>query len=176
MSAAPPPPTWSLRIVLTAASLLAAIVLIAVWAAGSSALRPGPSSIRVGGAVYTVTNVERVNGLTDADVGGMTHGIQGLVTKKQMMIRVSLTVSADAKTATYDPSVLQVFSADDIGISPLGGSLEAGRLRAHGRIDGSLSFVVARDGARILLRAGNGGATVPPLRAGHPAQRFTERR
>ena len=176
MSPAPPPPTWSLRIVLIAASLLAAIVLVAVWASGSLALRPGPSSIRVGNAVYTVTNVEPVNGLTDQDVGGMTHGIQGLVTKNQMMIRVSLTVSAGAKATTYDPSVLQVFGADDVGISPLGGSLAAGRLRANGRIDGSLSFVVARAGARLLLRAGNGGATVPLLRAGPTAKRFTQRR
>jgi hypothetical protein len=171
MSAAHPPPTWSLRIVLLAATILAGIVLVAVWSTGSLALRPGPSSIRVGGAMYTVTHVEPVTGLTDQDLGGMSHGIQGLVTQKQMMIRVSLTVSAGSAAAKFDPSVLEVFGADGVGVSPLGGSLTSGRLPARGRMDGSLSFVVARDGARLMLRAGTQGASVPLLRATRAPQK-----
>src|SRR4051794_26040588 len=171
MSPAQPPPTWSPRIVLLAAAALAAVVLGALWAVGTRAERPGPSSLRVGDAVYTVTSVEPVSGLTEADLGGMSHGIQGLVTKDQMLIRVSLTVSAGDKAAAFDPSSLEVYSADDIGVAPLGGSLAGGRLRAHGRIDGSLSYVVSRNGARLQLRAGTSGASVPLLRVGRIQQR-----
>lgn len=165
MGSAQPQPTWSPRIVLLAATVLAAVVLAAWWATGSIAQRPGPSSLRVGGAVYTVTHVEPVDGLTDAELGGMSHGIQGLVSNGQMMIRVSLTVSAGDQAATFDPTVLEVYGADDVGVAPLGGSLAGGRLRAHGRIDGSLSYVVPRGSARFQLRAGTSGRSIPlPLR------------
>jgi len=164
MGTAQPPPTWSLRIVLLAASFLAGVVLIAVWAGGSLAQRPGPHSLRVGNAVYTVTHVEPVTGLTDADLSGMSHGIQGLVSKNGTLIRVSLTVSAGEKAASFDPTVLQVYGADGVGVAPLGGSLGGGRLRAHGRIDGSLSYVVSRNGGRLQLRAGASGPSLPLLR------------
>jgi hypothetical protein len=171
MSHAQPPPTWSTRIVLLAASFLAGVVLVAWWGASSLADRPGPDSLRVGDAVYTVTHVEQLNGLTDADVGGMTHGIQGLVTKNQMLIRVSLTVSAGDNAATFDATVLQVHAADGIGVAPLGGSLAGGRLRAHSRIDGSLSYVVPRTAtARYQLRAGSNSRTSIPLLRGQTVQ------
>jgi hypothetical protein len=166
-----PPPTWSLRIVLLASAILAAIVLVALWAAGSLAQQPGPHSLRVGDAVYTVTHVETVNGLTNADVGGMSHGIQGLVTDNQLLVRVSLTVSAADKTAKFDPTVLQVYGADGIGVAPLGGSLGGGRLRAHGRIDGTLSYVVPRGGGHLQLRVGTNGASVSLLRVPTVQQR-----
>ena len=165
------PPTWSLRIVLLASTILAAIVLVAVWAAGSLAQRPGPHALRVGDVVYTVTHVETVNGLTNADIGGMSHGIQGLVTNDQLLVRVSLTVSAGDKTASFDPTDLQVYGADDIGVAPLGGSLTNGRLSAHSRIDGSLSYVVPRGGGRLQLRVGTNGASVPLLRVQTVQQR-----
>jgi hypothetical protein len=159
---------WSPGMVI-GALLLVAVSIVAGWSAlSSAAARPGAHSLRVGGATYTVTHVEQVAGLSEADLAGMSHGIQGLVGVDQTLIRVSVTVSTGGSAATYDPRTLEVFSLpSDAALAPLGGSLSGGRLRAHSRIDGSLSYVVPRNGARLVLRVVGGAGQVPLLKADH---------
>src|SRR5204862_43450 len=100
-------------------------------------------------------------------LGGMSHGIQGLVNEDQMLIRVSLTVSTGGSAATYDPRLLQVYGAGPVGVAPLGGSLGRGRLSPHGRLEGSLSYVVPRDGAQLVLRSEGTSDAAPLLPAGY---------
>lgn len=149
-------------------AVLPTIVCVLAVAAGGwqiavqAAARHHTLTLRSAGVTYTITHVEQVTGLTDADLGGMSHGIQGLVGVDKMLILVSLTVSAGDSATTYDPQTLTAVSTRSPAvIPPVGGSLTGGPLRAHSHIDGSLSYVVPRDGARITLRIGNSLKTVP---------------
>lgn len=149
--------------------LLSTLVLGATAAGGwrvtaLMAAEHDPMTLRVGHASYTVTHVEQVAGLSDADLGGMSHGIQSLVPKDKALIRVTVTVSADGTSTDYDARALQAFATGaSVGARPLGGSLAPGRLQAHGRIEGSLSYVVPRKTSQLVLRAGRLPRAVPLL-------------
>jgi hypothetical protein len=164
MSAPQPVTSWS-RPVIVLALVLAAATAWGGWrAAMTSTDRHDPRTIHIGGATYTVTHVEQVTGLADVDLGGMTHGIQGLVSESQLMVQVSLTVSSGDSAASYQPQVLQAFPVGKSqGVSPAGGSLPPGKLPPNTRIEGKLSYLVPRDGATLALRAVDGSEEVPLL-------------
>jgi hypothetical protein len=169
MPARPPAARWSPRVVGLAVLVLAATVFGGWQAVVLASQRHDPRALRIGGATYTVTHVEQVNGLSDVDVGGMTHGIQGFVADDQLMIRVSLTVSSGDAPASYQPQLLQAFrSGSRQGVAPAGGSLPGGKLPAHARIEGVLSYLVPRDGAQFALGVANGTQQVPLLRVSGP--------
>ncbi|MDQ1690711.1 MAG: hypothetical protein QOD87_819 [Pseudonocardiales bacterium] len=113
-----------------------------------------PGGLRVDGLYYTVSHVEQVTGLSEEDLSGMSHGIQGLVTEDKALLRVSMTVRSGSRSKVYDPSVLTV--RDDAGgdpIAPAGGSLAQGGIGPHAQLEGSLSFIVPRNGHHYRLRA-----------------------
>lgn len=106
------------------------------------------------GVTYSVTHVEQVTGLSGDDLAGMGHGIQGLVSDDKVLIRISMTVRAGSASRTYDPRVLTIADgAGGIPISPVGGSLAPGGLGAGAQIEGSLAFVVPRNGHHFRLHA-----------------------
>jgi hypothetical protein len=146
-----------------------AVVVVAMLLGGwrvatAFALASSPSSLVVGDVSYTVVQTDQVTGLTQADLAGMNHGIQSLVTSDKALISVSVLVSADDSAARYDPADLRVYAdGAATGIEPVGGTLLAGSLLAHGNIEGAVSFVVPRDGARLVLRAEGGSHEVPLL-------------
>jgi hypothetical protein len=164
-----PAARWSPQLVAVALMVAAATAFGGWQAVNLSADRRDPRVLHVGGSTFTVTHVEQVNGLSDVDVGGMTHGIQGFVAGDQLMIRVSLTVSSGSKSVAYQPQLLQAFrTGAKQGVAPAGGSLPGGQLPAHARIEGVLSYLVPRDGAQFALRAVNGTEQVPLLRVSGP--------
>jgi hypothetical protein len=164
------PPVQTAGVASRRAVLIGAVLLMATvfggWRA-AAALTTGqqdPRALHVGGATFTVTHVEQVAGLSDAELGGMSHNIQGLVTDKQQLVRVALTVSAGGRTTTFDPAVLRLYAAGaKVGLPPSGGSFSHGTLAAHARIEGSLSFVVKRNGARLSLGVDGARGSVPLL-------------
>ncbi|MDX6232846.1 MAG: hypothetical protein QOH68_1846 [Nocardioidaceae bacterium] len=135
--------------------LLVLATLLGAWhVAASTTARLDPMSLQVDETTFTVTHVERVTGLTADDLGGMAHGIQGLVQEDQTMLRVSVTVAAGDEDTTFDVGSLRLFSsASKHAIRPVGGSLGRGRLGAKSLIEGAVSFVVPRNGARFVLRS-----------------------
>lgn len=146
--------TWTGRVsVLT--GLLVLTTLLGAWhVAASTAGRHDPMSLQVGGTTFTVSQVERVTGLTADDLGGMAHGIQGLVQDDQTLLRVSLTIAAVDEDTTYDAGTLRLYSSSSKrAIRPVGGSLGRGELGAHSLIEGAVSFVVPRNGAHFVLRS-----------------------
>lgn len=139
-------------------ALVTAVLVTAAlggWRAASMAsARPNPSTLVVNGISYTVTHAEQVKGLSDSALGGMSHGIQNLVTDDKALVTLTLVITAGDSPGSYNASVLRAFkSGSTVGISPVGGIVAPGRLRAHASIEGFLSFVVPRDGARFTLRA-----------------------
>jgi hypothetical protein len=146
--------TWTGRVtVLT--GLLVLATLLGAWRVTASAVdRRDPMTLMAGGTTVTVSHVERVTGLSADDLGGMAHGIQGLVEDDKTMLRVSVTMSAGNHASRYDAGKLRLYSsASKRAILPVGGSIGVGRLGAHTRIEGAISFVVPRNGASFVLRS-----------------------
>lgn len=147
--------------------VLVVVVLLATalggWRAASMAAAGlDPATLTVNGVSYTVTHAEQVQGLSDSDLGGMSHGIQSLVTDDKALITLRLVISAGDSPASYDARVLRAFASNSPdGISPVGGILAPGNLGPHSRIEGFLSFVVPRDGAQIVLRAPGDAGEIP---------------
>ena len=130
-------------------------VVLGGWRVVASHASAPQTALHVGDAMFTVIQTEQVSGLTNADLSGMSHGIQGLVKDDETLVRVSVTVSADGSATDYDPSRLLVYtSGSAVGEPPVGGSLAPGRLSAGGSIEGSLSYVVPRAAAQITLGTG----------------------
>ena len=154
----------SSRLVLLSTLVLGATAAGLWRVAALTAAEHDPMTLRVGHASYTVTHVEQVAGLSDADLGGMAHGVQSLVPQDKALIRVTVTVSADGTSTDYDARALQAYATGaSVGVGPLGGSLTPGRLQPHGQIEGSLSYVVPRKTTRLVLRAGRLSRAVPLL-------------
>ena len=169
MPASNPAARWSPQVVALALTVAAATAFGGWQAAALASQRHDSRALHIGGATFTVTHVEQVNGLSDEDLGGATHGIQGFVADDQLMIRVTLTVSAGDRSASYQPQLLQAFRTGTKKVVPAaGGSLPGGELPAHARIEGVLSYLVPRDGAQYALRAVNGTEQVPLLRVSGP--------
>jgi hypothetical protein len=121
-----------------------------------------PMMLQVNGISYRVLHVEQVSGLSDADLGGMSHGVNSLVTTDRALVRVTLEVAASDEDAGYDTSVLRAL-AGTVPVDPVPGSMERGSLRRGGHLEGALSYVVPRNGAQLRLTA-PGQAPVPLLR------------
>jgi hypothetical protein len=138
-----------------------ALVVVVVFATALGVMRlvalrapaPDSSSIRVGGVSYRVAGAEQVKGLTDADLSGMAHGIQGLVTADKALVTVSVVISAGDSPASFDPSQLEVVAGSGTPIPAIGATLSGGPLDAHASLEGAISFVVPRDGSRLALVA-----------------------
>jgi len=161
-------PGWTTALTVRAVTLIVTVLLgtaLGGWRAVSmAATQPDPSTLVVNSVSYHVTHVEQVKGLSDSDLGGMSHGVQSLVSDDKALITVTLVVTAGDTPSSYDASVLQAFATgSSVAVPPVGGTLAPGRLSAHAHIEGSLSFVVPRNGAQIALRAPNDDREVPLL-------------
>src|SRR3954471_13638196 len=128
--------TWTGRVTVLS-GLLVLATLLGAWRVTAAAVdRRDPMTLEAGGTTMTVTHVERVTGLTADDLGGMAHGIQGLVENDKTMLRVSLTISAGNHASRYDAGRLRLYSSSaKRPILPVGGSLGVGRLGARSRIE-----------------------------------------
>lgn len=152
---AEPREAWRLR-----ASMLAACVLVLVTAVGgvralglARAASQDPATLQLDGTTLRVTGVEEVVGIAAADLmGGMAHNISGYVADDQMMLSVSVQVTAGEEPSTYEAGKIlaQVVGAH-AHLAPAGGTLGSGYLSAHGRVEGTVAFVVPRDGAHLVL-------------------------
>lgn len=140
--------------------VLALVLLVAAMVAGgvrAVALAHGspddPLTLPMDGAAVQVTGVEEVTGVAAKDLmSGMGHNISGYVSQDQMMISVALRLRAGGDGATYDVRRLVAHaSGNKATLHPAGGSLGSGVLSAHAQVEGSVTFVVPRNGAHLVL-------------------------
>jgi hypothetical protein len=140
---------------LAGALLMLATIVGGVRAAALFASQSDPDSLEIAGATWTVTDVAQVVGVAQRDLmNGMGHNIGGYVSDSQMMVRVSFVISAGDQRTVFDPSRLRVYEdGKSAPVLPMGGSLGAGTLSAHAHVEGTVTFVVPRDGGHLVLRA-----------------------
>jgi len=141
-----------------AAGLLVAALIGGVRAADlASSLDDGSRSFELAGANWQITDVNEVVGVSNRDLmsgmGGMGKNINGLVTEDQMMVKVSLAVTGGDHGTTFSAGWLRAYEVGSkTPILPTGGSLGSGSLAAHATVEGSVTFVVPRDGGHLVLR------------------------
>ena len=105
-----------------------------------------------------VLSARPVTGLTNQQLGNMTHGVSGLIDARnaQMQIAIELT---NSKTLASDWTAadfrLETVSGEHM-YAALGGTQEAGTLQPGSSVDLGLNFVVPRDGAKYVLRVRDG--------------------
>ncbi len=163
------------RVALVALVVLGAATLGAWRVSGALASTPGSRSLAGGGMTVTVVDARSITGLSDHDLGGMAHGVQGLVTRGRALVQVSLVLRGGSRATHYDTTALEAVQAGSTtGVRPVGGTLARGTLAAHGRVEGTVSYVVPRNGAAFRLRLGHGGREIPLLRVGRAAPSSTE--
>ena len=135
--------------------LLVATVVGGVRATALLTANDDPQSLEIAGATWTVIDVNQVVGVAQRDLmSGMGHNISGYVSDSQMMVTVSFVVSAGDQRAGFDPTQLRAYEVGrKTPILPNGGSLGAGVLSPHGQVEGTVTFVVSRDGGHLVLRA-----------------------
>jgi hypothetical protein len=162
------------RVVALTLAVLSCTVLGAWRAVSMAAAKPDPSTLVVNGVSYRVTHAEQVRGLSDSALGGMSHGIMSLVRDDKALVTLRMVVTAGDSAVTYDARGLRAHvsgsgyaGGSTAGAKPVGGLLVPGRLEPHASIEGYLSFVVPRDGARITLGASGDSREIPLLQVDH---------
>jgi len=162
-------PTTPIRLRTGRTVLVAALMLLATLFGGWRVVamaqpRPDAGTFTVDVVSYRVARAEAVSGLSDQDLSGMAHGIQGLVSDDKAIIRVSLVLSTGSASGSYDPGALRLSSAGEPAlIAPVGGSLPPGQLRANAQIEGAIAFEVPRNGGALSLVAPGQSRQIPLL-------------
>ena len=133
--------------------------------------RSNPSTSAAGTTVRTswgtmqVHQSEVVSGLSDRALGGMSHGVQNLVSAGKAQVAVTVTLhNSSSQVVKYDANQFRLMvghgSPSSAAISPLGTSLSAGELRKGGTVEGTVSFVTVADGSQLWLQLADRGQNV----------------
>jgi hypothetical protein len=115
--------------------------------------------------IVAVEYVRSVDGVTHRALNGASHGVSGLVDGDHAQIQTAVAITNRTKAPiTYSSKQFKLLitskgttTAED----PSGGDLPDMRILPHAGIEGHLSFVVPRSGARLALRFTDPGKAVP---------------
>ncbi len=124
---------------------------------------------RVSWGTVQVHQSEVVQGLSSSALGGMSHGVQNLVSEGKAQIAVTVTLhNSSGHVVPYDATAFRLRTGrtapTGAATAPIGTSLNAGRLRDGGTVEGTVSFVTAADGSRLWLQLADGpGPVLVPL-------------
>lgn len=156
--------------------LLTVIGVLAVVGAGlagrtllastsTASLSAAGTTVRTSWGAIEVHESEVVGGLSGRALGGMSHGVQNLVSAGQARIAVTVTLrNTSSKAVKYDANQFRLRSGhgspSSAAIPPLSTSLSAGDLREGGTVEGTISFVTAADGSRLWLQLADRGKSV----------------
>jgi hypothetical protein len=115
--------------------------------------------------IVAVEYVRAVDGVTHRALSGATHGVSGFVDSDHAQIQAAVAITNRTQAPiTYSSKQfrLLVTSKGKTTVQdPSGGDLPDMRILPHAGIEGHLSFVVPRSGARLELRFTDPGRAVP---------------
>jgi hypothetical protein len=151
-----------------AAAVYGAALLPGMLSGGSQAnaapTRPAPAAIKVGTLVpmtfgsLRVLEARPVTGLTNKQLGNMTHGISGLVDARDAQMTIAIEMTNSGRAALPWTAADFRLQTPDGGrmYAAIGGTRESGTLASGASVDLGLNFVVPRDGAPLVLRVRDG--------------------
>ncbi|MCW2506817.1 MAG: hypothetical protein JWO79_5101 [Actinomycetia bacterium] len=122
---------------------------------------PVPTSFGTVGVEF----VRSVDGLTHRALSGATHGVSGLVDEDHAQIQTAVSLTNDLNKpidfTTKQFRLLVTASGKTTAQAASSGDLPNTRVLPHAGIQGHLSFVVPRSGARLQLEFTDPGSAKP---------------
>ena len=124
-------------------------------------------SVRTSYGALTVREAQVDDGLTEEDLGGMTHGVSALVGQGLAQVEVSLTL-ANTGSRPVEVAAGQFRLVTRLGDAPEGApvsasttTLRATALPGRSVVDTRVGFVVPTDGAALWLEYTDPGRSAP---------------
>lgn len=101
-------------------------------------------------------------GLTNQQLGGVTHGISGLIDARSSQLQVSISLTnAKYAAANWTAADFRLEAArSGREFAPVGGTDESGKLPPGSSLDLVLNYVVPRNGDHFTLRVRDGNTFV----------------
>lgn len=123
------------------------------------------STARTSWGTVRVEQSEVVDGLSGKALGGMSHGVQNLVSAGQAQIAVTVTLhNTSGHVVHYDADQFRLRTGrtapTGAPTAPMGTSLNPGDLLAGGSVEGAVHFVTPADGSRMWVQLDDGGHPV----------------
>ena len=113
--------------------------------------------------VVAVQSADKIGGLTAKDLAGVTHGIQNLIRPDQVQVQVVMELTnLRNHPVAYSPDQFRLVS--NRGSTPLSvfaTSLQPNALQPEASLDGTLTFVAPRNGAKLILEFRDQGRARP---------------
>lgn len=102
------------------------------------------------------------SGLTNQQLGGVTHGVSGLIDARSSQLQVSIAMTNSKYVAAHWTAADFRLEAARSGreFAPVGGTDESGRLPPGSSLDLVLNYVVPRNGDHFTLRVRDGNKFV----------------
>src|SRR5205085_3930490 len=103
--------------------------------------------------VVAVQSADKIAGLTAKDLAGVTHGIQDLIRPDQVQVQVAveLTNLRNHPVAYTSDQFRLASTKSSTPLSVVATSLQPNALQPKASIDGTLTFVAPRNGARLVV-------------------------
>lgn len=150
--------TYWLFAVVVVLGVLGAAMSLQMLDAGDGAAGEVGGGQRTNFGTVSVLTVDVLNGINPHDLGGASHGVQGLVAagKTQIAVSVRLSNTSDRDVA-YSPEQFRLRSEGQKESVPASaGSLQPGHLSPGASIDARLAFVTKADGAEKFVEFTDG--------------------
>ena len=113
--------------------------------------------------VVAVQYADKIAGLTAKDLAGVTHGIQNLIRPDQVQVQVAVELTnLRNHPVAYAPDQFRLVSTgSSTPLSVFATSLQPNALQPEASIDGTLTFVAPRNGAKLVLEFRDQGRARP---------------
>jgi hypothetical protein len=110
----------------------------------------------------SVIDAKVIAGLTNQQLGGVAHGISGLIGPKTAQLQVTMTMTNSKYAAAPWTAADFRLMSDSTGreFAPVGGTSEHGTLAPGSSLDLNVNYVVPRDGDHYTLRVRDGRSLV----------------
>ena len=123
--------------------------------------------VRTSFGAVTADGAEINNGLSNADLGGMSHGVSGVVSAGRAQVEVIVTLAnTGTRPVLIAADQFRLVTRKGTGapgapLKPSGTTLLAGPLPAGASVDTRVAFVVPTDGASMELQYADPGLRSP---------------
>ena len=154
--------------VAVAGGALALAALIGAEGAGQGHVLAMGEPIDTSFGSMTFERVATIGGLTPEELGGVTHGIQGLVLTGQAQVEVSVQVTnrSDQRIWVVPDQFSLTVAGSAAPVPMVGSTIKPLRLDPGATVEATLTYVVPQSGAALSVAYADPGGGVIAVQAG----------